>query len=74
MSLTDTVSAAGLSIYAEAGLILFLAAFLAIVFQLTRHSVSKELLEQSVLPFDDSDEGRERVTAHDSPEAIRHGK
>jgi hypothetical protein len=63
MSLTETVGAAGLSIYAEAALVLFFAAFIAVAVRLTRKQTQGDLLEQSVLPFDGSEDEPFRLTA-----------
>jgi hypothetical protein len=74
MSLTETVGAAGLSMYAEAALILFFAAFVAVAVRLTRKQSEGELREQSALPFDDSEDEPVRTTARDRSEAIFHGQ
>ena len=71
MSLTETVGAAGLSMYAEAALVLFFAAFVAVAIRLTRKQSENDLREQSVLPFDGSED--EPATARDPSEATSHG-
>ena len=72
MSLTETVSASGLAIYAEAALVLFFIAFLAVVIQVTRKGAREFLEHDSRLPLDDADERRGRSTDPATPEAIRH--
>ena len=74
MSLTETVGAAGLSMYAEAALILFFAAFVAVAVRLTRKQSEGDLLEQSALPFDGSEDEGVRVTPSDRTEATSHGQ
>jgi hypothetical protein len=74
MSLTETVGAAGLSMYAEAALVLFFAAFVAVAIRLTRKQSEGDLLEQSVLPFDGSEDEPDRVTARARTEAITDGQ
>jgi hypothetical protein len=63
MSLTETVGAAALSVYAEAALVLFLAAFVAVIVRLARKDDQNTLQEQSVLPFDSEDD-RTEATSH----------
>jgi len=72
MSLSETVSAAGLALYAEAALVLFFIAFLAVVIQVTRKGAREILEYDSTLPLDDADERRVRSTDPATPEAIRH--
>jgi hypothetical protein len=72
MSLTETVGAAGLAMYAEAALVLFFIAFAAVAIRLTRKQSESDLLEQSVLPFDGSEDER-IVTASDRTEATSNG-
>jgi cbb3-type cytochrome oxidase subunit 3 len=72
MSLSETVGSAGLAVYAEAALVLFLIAFIAVVVQVTRKAAREMFEHDSMLPLDDADEPAERTTAHDTPEAIRH--
>jgi cbb3-type cytochrome oxidase subunit 3 len=72
MSLSDTVGASGLAIYAEAALVLFLVAFLAVVIQVTRKGAREIFEHDSTLPLDDADERSSRSTAQETPEAIRH--
>jgi hypothetical protein len=74
MSLTETVGAAGLSMYAEAALVLFFAAFVAVAIRLSRKQSENDLLEQSVLPFDGSEDEPVVVTARDRTEALSHGQ
>ncbi len=73
MSLSETVGAAGLAFYAEAALLLFFAAFIAVTIWLVRKQSNRDLLEQSVLPFDGSEEAVQ-ITAHDEAEAFSHGQ
>jgi hypothetical protein len=56
MRLSDIVGAAtGLAIYAEIGLVLFLGAFVAILFQVASRSRAKDWEEARTLPLSDSD-------------------
>jgi cbb3-type cytochrome oxidase subunit 3 len=55
MRLSEIMADAGLSFYAEAALVLFLSAFLVVLWQIFSPT-SKETLEQHrLLPLDDSD-------------------
>lgn len=74
MSLTETVGAAGLSMYAEAALVLFFAAFVAVALRLGRKQSEGDLMEQSALPFDGSEEEGAPVTTRERTEAISHGQ
>lgn len=57
MKLSDIVGqAAGLAIYAEVALVLFLGAFIVILFQTTSKSRAKEWEEARSLPLSDSKE------------------
>jgi hypothetical protein len=63
MKLSDVVSAAqGLAIYAEAALVLFLAAFVAVALRLASRKHRDELEETRLLPLMD-----EPSTEHDFP-------
>jgi cbb3-type cytochrome oxidase subunit 3 len=53
MSLTEIMSNAGLSRYAEIALLLFFFAFIVIVWRIFRPSRKKWLEQQSRLPLDD---------------------
>ena len=53
MSLTEIMSAAGLSGYAEVGLVLFLIAFLIIVWRIFLPSKKRSWDRDARLPFDD---------------------
>ena len=53
MKLSDIMSAAGLSIYADIALVIFLVVFLAITIRTFAPSRGRELDEASRLPFDD---------------------
>ena len=53
MKLSDIMSAAGLSIYAQIALVLFLAAFLAITIRTFAPSRSREMEDASRIPLDD---------------------
>jgi cbb3-type cytochrome oxidase subunit 3 len=53
MKLSDIMSAAGLSIYAQIALVLFLAAFLAIMIRTFAPSRSGEMEAASRIPLDD---------------------
>ena len=74
MSLTETVGAAGLSVYAEAALVLFFAAFVAVAIRLTRKQCEGDLREQSALPFDGSEDEFVSATMRDRAEARSHGQ
>jgi len=74
MSLNETVGAAGLSIYAEAALVLFFAAFIAVAVRLMRKQGERDLLEQSVLPFDGSEDEPVLSTALKRTERVSNGK
>ncbi|HVU04554.1 MAG TPA: hypothetical protein VHE30_22505 [Polyangiaceae bacterium] len=68
MSLTEAIGGAGLAVYAEAALILFFAAFVAVAIQVMRKIETKALDERSQLPFGQDDE---IITARGTPEAKR---
>lgn len=53
MSLTDLMSHAGLSIYAEMGLVLFLASFVAICWWVYRPANRQRWTSDAQLPLDD---------------------
>ena len=53
MSLTEIMSNAGLSRYAEIALLLFFFAFIVIVWRIFRPARRKELERQARLPLDD---------------------
>ena len=53
MSLTEIMSNAGLSRYAEAGLLLFFLAFLLILWRIFRPGQRRSLEQQAMLPLDD---------------------
>jgi cbb3-type cytochrome oxidase subunit 3 len=55
MRLTDIMSNAGLSVYAEVGLLLFLLAFVVIAVRIFRPSRKKALDEAARLPLEDGD-------------------
>jgi cbb3-type cytochrome oxidase subunit 3 len=52
MKLSDIMSHAGLSIYAEIAMILFIIVFVAVLVRLWRPSKRAELESQRLLPFD----------------------
>lgn len=58
MKLSDVMSAAGLSAYAEIGLVLFLGAFLAVAYSLYAHGRPEDWAARGRLPFDDGDDHR----------------
>jgi cbb3-type cytochrome oxidase subunit 3 len=62
MKLSEIMSHAGLSRYAEVALILFLVAFVAVVIAIFRPGAKRAMDEASRLPFDD-----------DSAATPRHG-
>jgi len=74
MSLSESIGAAGLSFYAEVALVLFFAVFVAVTIQLMRKHGASSLRELSALPLEGFEESGDCVTAHDSPEALRHGQ
>lgn len=53
MSLSDIMSSAGLALYAEVALVLFLLVFIVVVVRLLLPSRRRELDEASRLPLDD---------------------
>ena len=53
MSLTEIMSNAGLSRYAEAGLLLFFFAFLVILWRVFRPARRRWFEQQAMLPLDD---------------------
>ena len=53
MSLTDIMSGSGLSVYTEIALLLFLAAFIGIVWRAFSPSRSETLRRAARLPLDD---------------------
>jgi hypothetical protein len=73
MSLSETVSAAGLAVYAEAGLVLFFAAFVAILLQVLSKRTAADLHAASALPFDDGATPSVSMTRKNS-EVSRHGQ
>jgi cbb3-type cytochrome oxidase subunit 3 len=66
MRLTDIMSNAGLAVYAELGLVLFLAAFVAIAIRLFRPSDKRRHDEAAHLPFDDGTRGNASRTGSKS--------
>ncbi len=58
MKLSDVMSHAGLAGYAEIALILFMIAFLGILFTVFRPSQKAEMDAASRLPFDDDPNGQ----------------
>jgi cbb3-type cytochrome oxidase subunit 3 len=66
MRLTDIMSNAGLSIYAEVGLVLFAIAFLVITIRIFQPSRKRSLDEASRLPLDD---GKAKTPSSKEPEA-----
>ena len=56
MSLTEIMSNAGLSRYAEIALLLFFFAFIVIVWRIFRPARRKWLEQQARLPLDDDDQ------------------
>lgn len=61
MSLTELMSNAGLSRYAEVALVLFLFAFLLILVRLFRPSQRDTLERQARLPLDDDPSSRSHL-------------
>ena len=53
MKLSELMSHAGLSLYAEVALVLFLAAFVAILYATFRPGAARRMHEMSRLPLDD---------------------
>lgn len=60
MKLSDIMSHAGLSIYAEFALVIFLTVFVAIVIRTFAPSRRSELQEAALLPLDESVANRVR--------------
>lgn len=60
MKLSDIMSHAGLSMYAQVALVIFLCAFIAIVLRTFAPSRKKEMLEAALLPLDDTTADRLR--------------
>jgi cbb3-type cytochrome oxidase subunit 3 len=58
MKLSDIMSAAGLSLYAEAALLIFIGVFLAVALDVFRSSRRHE--EASLLPLEDDSSARPR--------------
>jgi ribosomal subunit interface protein len=56
MKLADIVSGAGLAVYAEVALVLFLAAFTAVLFQVISRKHANEWQRTGALPLIDSDD------------------
>jgi len=54
VSLTDLMSNAGLAIYAEVGMVLFLIAFVGIVWWVFRPANRKRWMNDARLPLDDA--------------------
>lgn len=63
MKLSDVMSHAGLSGYAQAALVLFLAVFAAVVIRLFLPSQRRGQDEASRLPFDGAEHGRPELGA-----------
>ena len=61
MKLSDIMSHAGLSLYAQIALVIFLAVLVAIVIRTFLPSRSKELREAALLPLDDAAADRVRA-------------
>lgn len=73
MSLSETVSAAGLAFYAEAALVLFFAAFLVVVFQVTTKRAAADHRLHGALPLDEGHAAHDdEITARETPEAMRN--
>ncbi len=60
MKLSELMSQAGLSLYAEVALVLFLAAFAAILYTTFRPGAARRMHEMSRLPLDDEGAGPPR--------------
>ena len=67
MSMTDIVSHAGLSLYTEIAMVLFMAAFLAIGVWTFWPSRRKELDRAAQLPLDDDTTSTPRNQVNDEP-------
>ena len=61
MKLSDIMSHAGLSFYAQIALVMFLTVFIAIVIRTFLPSRSNELREAALLPLDDAAADRVRA-------------
>ena len=64
MSLSDIMGHAGLAIYAEVALIVFMIAFVAVALWTFAPWRKREMDEASRLPLDDGSEGSERPGAN----------
>lgn len=64
MKLSDIMSHAGLSGYAQVALVLFVIAFVAIVIRTFMPSRNAELMEAALLPLDDAAAQRNRSRRH----------
>jgi cbb3-type cytochrome oxidase subunit 3 len=70
MSLTELMSNAGLSRYAEVALLLFFLAFLLILYRVFRPSNRQRLERQAMLPLDD---GHAEIRSRPAGESANHG-
>lgn len=68
MKLSDIMSHAGLSIYAQVALVLFLLAFLGVAVRLLLPSQQRELRAAGSLPLDDPNDRLAGLTATPRPE------
>jgi hypothetical protein len=74
MSLSETVSSAGLAFWAEAALVLFFVAFGVVLMEVLRKRTPESLRHESSLPLKDDDRPSRTTTVRATPEAIRHGQ
>ena len=70
-SLTDVVSGAGLSVYAEIALVIFLIAFLGIVLSLFAPGKRRTYEHLRRLPIDGDSDGRDPLYRDDRDSSLR---
>lgn len=68
MKLSDIMANAGLSIYAEVALVLFLAAFLAIVWWVFRRRNTRHWEKAAMMPLDDEHPQEPRNRQEQTPD------
>ncbi len=64
MKLSDIMAHAGLSMYAQIALVIFVVVFIAIVIRTFAPSRSAELNEAALLPLDDAAAAKVRLARH----------
>ena len=61
MKLSDIMSHAGLSVYAQIALVLFVVVFVSVIIRTFAPSRNRELMEAALLPLDDVAANRARM-------------